>query len=69
VNYKAVNGWFRRGDVPRDHRPSATMIMVDRHFVLPERLSISRPLLHVPSWQEAGRFNTPAVVSLLVAVA
>jgi hypothetical protein len=43
--------------------------MVVDHFVLPGRLRISRPLLQVPSWQEAGRFNAPAVVSLLVAVA
>src|SRR5205814_832553 len=69
VNYKAVNGWFDVATFLAITVPCATMIMVVDHFVLPERLSNSRPLLQVPSWQEAGRFNTPAVVSLLVAVA
>jgi cytosine permease len=69
VNYKAVNGWFDVATFLAITVPCATMIMVVDHFVLPERLRISRPLLEVPSWQEAGRFNAPAVVSLLVAVA
>ena len=69
VNYKAVNGWFDVATFLAITVPCATVIMVVDHFVLPERLSISRPLLQVPSWQEAGRFNAPAVLSLLVAVA
>jgi hypothetical protein len=69
VNYKAVNGWFDVATFLAITVPCATVIMVVDHFVLPERLSISRPLLHVPSWQDAGRFNAPAVIALLVAVA
>jgi hypothetical protein len=49
--------------------PCATVIMTVDHFVLPGHFGISRPLLQVPSWPEAGRINVPAVVSLLVAVA
>src|SRR5690349_3150602 len=69
VNYKAVNGWFDVATFLAITVPCATMIMVVDHFVLPGRLRISRPLLEVPSWQEAGRFNAPAGVSLRVAVA
>ena len=69
VNYKAVNGWFDVATFLAITVPCATVIMTVDHFVLPRRFRISRPLLEVPSWQEAGRINIPAVVSLLVAVA
>jgi hypothetical protein len=38
------------------------------HFLLPRLFGISRPLLRVPSWSEAGRMNVPAVVALLGSV-
>src|SRR5918911_1213355 len=69
VNYKAVNGWFDVATFLAITVPCATVIMTVDHFVLPGRFRISRPLLQVPSWQEAGRINIPAVISLLVAVA
>ncbi len=69
VNYKAVNGWFDVATFLAITVPCATVIMAVDHFVLPGRFEISRPLLKVPSWQEAGAINVPAVVSLLVAVA
>jgi hypothetical protein len=69
VNYKTVNGWFDVATFLAITVPCATVIMAVDHFVLPGRFGISRPLLQVPSWQEAGRINIPAVVSLLVAVA
>jgi hypothetical protein len=48
--------------------PSATVIMAVDHFLLPRLFSISRPLDHVPSWEETGFINVPAVVALLGAV-
>jgi cytosine permease len=69
VNFKAVNGWFDVATFLAITVPCATVIMAVDHFVLPGRFGISRPLLKVPSWQEAGTINWPAVVSLLVAVA
>ena len=38
------------------------------HFLLPRIFKISRPLDEVPTWNEAGMFNWPAVISLFVAV-
>jgi hypothetical protein len=68
VNYKFINGWFDVATFLAITVPCATVIMVVDHFLLPRIYGISRPLLRVPSWQEAGVFNIPAVVSLLVAV-
>jgi purine-cytosine permease-like protein len=68
VNYKFINGWFDVATFLAITVPCATVIMVVDHFLLPRLYGISRPLLRVPSWQEAGVFNIPAVVSLLVAV-
>ena len=39
------------------------------HFLLPKLFRISRPLTSVPSWEDAGLINVPAVVALLAAVA
>ena len=47
---------------------SATVIMCVDHFLLPRMFRISRPLTNVPSWQEAGAINLPAVIALLAAV-
>ena len=69
VNYRFLNGWFDVATFLAITVPCATTIMVADHFLLPRLYRISRPLTHVPSWEEAGIFNVPAVVSLLVAVA
>jgi purine-cytosine permease-like protein len=68
VNYKFINGWFDVATFLAITVPCATVIMVVDHFLLPRLYRISRPLLSVPSWQDAGVFNVPAVVSLLAAV-
>jgi purine-cytosine permease-like protein len=69
VNYRFVNGWFDVATFLAITVPCATVIMVVDHFLLPRIYGISRPLLKVPDWEEAGFLNIPAVVSLLVAVA
>jgi hypothetical protein len=38
------------------------------HFALPRLFRISRPLTQVPSWEQTGLINVPAVVALLAAV-
>jgi hypothetical protein len=38
------------------------------HFLLPRMFRISRPLVKVPSWEQAGLINWPATLALLVAV-
>jgi hypothetical protein len=47
--------------------PTATLIMVADHFVVPRMFRISRPLDRVPTWRQAGRCNWLAVVALLIA--
>src|SRR5947208_1531050 len=69
VWYQFLNGWFDVATFLAITVPSATDIMVVDHFLLPRLYRISRPLLRVPAWDEAGLLNIPAVVSLLVAVA
>jgi purine-cytosine permease-like protein len=69
VNFKFQNGWFDVATFLAITVPCATVIMVVDHFLLPRLYRISRPLLRVPAWDEAGVLNVPAVVSLLVAVA
>src|ERR671938_116243 len=69
VNFHFINGWFKVATFLAITVPCATTIMAVDHFLLPRLYRISRPLTHVPSWEEAGIFNVPAVVSLLVAVA
>jgi purine-cytosine permease-like protein len=68
VNYKFVNGWFIVAGFLAVTVPSATVIMVADHFLLPRLFRISRPLVKVPSWREAGLVNVPAVAALLGAV-
>jgi hypothetical protein len=48
--------------------PTATVIMAVDHFLLPRLFRISRPLTQVPSWEETGLINVPAVLALLAAV-
>jgi purine-cytosine permease-like protein len=68
VNYKFVDGWFKVASFLAITVPSATVIMCVDHFLLPRLFRISRPLTKVPSWQEAGAINLPAVIALLAAV-
>jgi purine-cytosine permease-like protein len=69
VNYKFVNGWFDVATFLAITVPCATTIMAVDHFAFPRWFGISRPLLRVPSWEDAGVMNVPAVASLLIAVA
>ena len=68
VNFHFINGWFKVASFLAITVPSATVIMAVDHFLLPRLFSISRPLTHVPAWDEAGPINVPAVVALLAAV-
>jgi purine-cytosine permease-like protein len=68
VNFHFLNGWFKVATFLAITVPSATVIMAVDHFLLPRLFQISRPLRHVPAWQDAGLINVPAVVALLAAV-
>src|SRR5260370_12545419 len=68
VNFHFLNGWFKGATFLAISVPSATVIMSVDHFLLPRLFKISRPLTHVPSWEDAGLFNWPAVIALLAAV-
>jgi len=68
VNFHFLNGWFKVASFLAVSVPSATVIMAVDHFVLPRVYRISRPLLKVPAWEDAGLLNWPATVALLVAV-
>jgi purine-cytosine permease-like protein len=68
VNWHYVDGWFKVATFLAITVPCATVIMAVDHFLLPRLFRISRPLTSVPSWEEAGLINVPAVIALLVAV-
>jgi purine-cytosine permease-like protein len=68
VNFHFLNGWFKVASFLAVTVPSATVIMAVDHFLLPRLFRISRPLDHVPRWEEAGLINLPAVIALLAAV-
>jgi purine-cytosine permease-like protein len=68
VNFHFINGWFKVASFLAITVPCATVIMAVDHFLLPRMFGIGRPLTHVPSWQEAGAINLPAVIALLAAV-
>jgi purine-cytosine permease-like protein len=68
VNFHFLNGWFKVASFLAVTVPSATVIMAVDHFLLPRLFRISRPLDHVPRWEEAGLINLPAVIALLGAV-
>jgi len=68
VNFHFLNGWFKVASFLAVSVPSATVIMAVDHFVLPRVYRISRPLLKVPAWEEAGLLNWPATTALLAAV-
>ena len=69
VNFHFLDGWFTVAGFLAITVPCATVIMAVDHFLLPRIFKISRPLLKVPSWSQAGAVNIPAVVALLVSVA
>src|SRR5207248_4756823 len=54
VNFHFLNGWFKVSSFLAVTVPSATVIMAVDHFVLPRLFRISRPLDHVPRWEETG---------------
>jgi purine-cytosine permease-like protein len=68
VNFHFINGWFKVATFLAITVPCATVIMAVDHFLLPRLFRISRPLTRVPSWEETGLINVPAVVALLAAV-
>jgi purine-cytosine permease-like protein len=68
VNFHFINGWFKVAGFLAVTVPCATVIMAVDHFLLPRLFGISRPLRRVPSWEETGFINVPAVVALLGAV-
>jgi purine-cytosine permease-like protein len=68
VNFHFLNGWFKVASFLAVSVPCATVIMVADHFLLPRLFTISRPLLKVPHWEEAGLINWPATIALLGAV-
>ena len=68
VNFHFINGWFKVAVFLAIAVPCATVIMAVDHFLLPRFFRISRPLTTVPSWEQVGLINVPAVVALLVAV-
>jgi purine-cytosine permease-like protein len=69
VNFHFINGWFKVATFLAITVPSATVIMCVDHFLLPRLFRVSRPLTRVPSWEETGLINVPAVLALLAAVA
>jgi purine-cytosine permease-like protein len=68
VNFHFLNGWFKVASFLAVSVPCATVIMVVDHFLLPRLFRISRPLIHVPQWEETGLINWPATIALLGAV-
>jgi purine-cytosine permease-like protein len=68
VNFHFINGWFKVATFLAITVPCATVIMTVDHFLLPRLFRISRPLTRVPSWEETGVINIPAVAALLAAV-
>jgi purine-cytosine permease-like protein len=68
VNFHFLNGWFKVATFLAVTVPCATVIMVVDHFLLPRLFRISRPLTHVPKWEETGLINLPATLALLGAV-
>ena len=48
--------------------PSATVIMVLDHYVVPRWFRLSRSLAHVPSVSDAGSVNVPAIVAMIPAI-
>jgi purine-cytosine permease-like protein len=69
VNYAITNGFFKVAAFLAITVPSATVIMVADHYLLPRMFQITRPLDRVPPWSETALANWPALVALIIAVA
>jgi hypothetical protein len=69
VNFHFLEGWFTVAGFLAITVPCATVIMAVDHLLLPRIFKISRSLLKIPSWSEAGAVNIPAVIALLASVA
>jgi purine-cytosine permease-like protein len=69
VNYAITNGFFKVAAFLAITVPSATVIMVADHYLLPRMFQITRPLDRVPPWSETAVANWPALVALIIAVA
>jgi purine-cytosine permease-like protein len=69
VNYAVTHGFEKVAAFLAISVPCATVIMCVDHFLLPRLYGISRPLSKVPSWQQTGFVNWPAVVALAITVA
>jgi purine-cytosine permease-like protein len=68
VNFQVLDGFFYVANFLAITVPCATVIMVVDHFVLPRLFGISRPLTHVPAWNDAGKINVPAFVACVIAI-
>ncbi len=68
VNYVLLSGFTTITAFLAITVPCASVIMFVDHFLLPRLFRISRPLLEVPSWREAGLANVPAIAALVIAV-
>jgi purine-cytosine permease-like protein len=66
VPYLIENGFEKLASFLSVTIPCATVIMAVDHFVLPNALRISRPLVRVPSWSETAGANWPGVAALLI---
>lgn len=69
VPYVITSGFERVAGFGAVGVPTATVIMVVDHFLLPRLFKISRPLDRVPTWHETARANWPAIIALVLAVA
>jgi purine-cytosine permease-like protein len=69
VPYHVTDGFVKLGAIQAVCLPSATIIMAADHFLVPRLFRISRPLSHVPKWEETGIMNWPGVIALVAAIA
>jgi purine-cytosine permease-like protein len=68
VPYHITDGFVKLGAIQAICLPSATIIMAADHFLVPRLFKVSRSMSDVPTWEESGLINIPAVVSLVVAI-
>jgi hypothetical protein len=68
VPYHITNGFVKLGAIQAICLPSATIIMAADHFLVPRLFKVSRSMAKVPTWEDSGLINLPAVVALVVAI-
>jgi purine-cytosine permease-like protein len=68
VPYHLSDGFVKLGQLEAITLPSATIIMVTDHFVVPRAFGVSRSLANVPTWEQAGLINWPGVTALIIAI-